>query len=322
MIKGYTYKYDVPHSTEGAGSVYQNVFFSFIAASLFNKKYYFYDNYINKMGEQTAYEIYADQWKKIFDFIISRSEKLQIKSDELVVPYRSLSKYQGINYPVIANMEFQDSYGILFNNYSLYCDKFHPLVTATYSAQCKHVPEQNLYSSDNFNIAIHLRTAMPEDSWGDDGLKWADFMDRPDEVPYSRVYEFFNIDYKIPTENPKYYSQLYARVLNHLGEIGRSRQSKPVVIHIFSRGNEKIFELLAERLEKHLNIKYHLEVNTADTFYHFTKADFLVCGKSSLSWLASYLNPNFSFMRFPFRHTLSPSGYYFLDDLRIFSEAR
>ena len=112
MIKGYTYKYDVPHSTEGAGSVYQNVFFSYIAASLFNKKYYFYDNHINKQGEPTAYEIYTDRWKKIFDFIISKSDYLQIKSNELILPFRALSQYPDINYPPIVNLEF--SYGCLF----------------------------------------------------------------------------------------------------------------------------------------------------------------------------------------------------------------
>jgi hypothetical protein len=320
--KGYTYKYDIPNSTEGAGSVYQNVFLSFIAASLFDKKFYFYENYINKMGEKTAYEVYAARWKKIFNFIIARSDFLQLKSDELILPYKALSKYPNLNYPAIVNLEFHDSYRILINNYSVYREKFHPLVTSSYSAHCEHIPEENLYSSENFNIAIHLRTAMPEDSWGDDGLKWANYFERPDEVPYSRAYEFFNIDYKIPTENPKYYSKLYAHLLNHLGRIARSKQSKPVVVHIFSRGNEKIFDLLAEELERHLVIKYHLEVNTADTFFHLTKADFLVCAKSSLSWLASYLNPNFSFMRYPFRHALSPSGYYFLDDLRMFNERR
>jgi len=312
-VKGFTYKYPFPHSTEGAGSVYQNVFFAYVMASMLQKKFYFYENHINRMGEKTPYEKFSSDFKKIFNFLIMRSDELSNDNDEIILPYAAEIKYQNLNYPTILNLKFEQSYGTVALNYRNYENILHKSVIDAYHSDCTYKPDVELFPINKQNIAVHLRTVMPEDSWGDNDSKWEDYLDRPQDVPYANVYEFFNVDFKTPTENPLYYSTIYARLINNL--VDTLQWAESPIVHVFSRGDEAIFSTLKNLISPSIDIRFHLNSTAADCFYHLTKSDLMVCAKSSFSWLASFLNKNHSLMRYPFRQHLSPNCHFFYDDI-------
>jgi len=274
------------------------------------KPYFFFENYINRMGESTSYEIFSNNFKKIFNFLIRESIYLPPDTDELIIPAATWEKYKDLNVSPIMNFNFNESYNLLISNYALYKTAVHPNILDQYHQHCQYQPLIQAFSEDDFNIAIHLRTVLPDDSWGDNDLKWSEFINKPSEAPYAEAYEFFNIDLT-PTKNRAYYSGRYARLINNLVEYTSTVTNKPITVHIFSRGERKIFELLEVNLSPNVKLRFHLDTNAADVFFWLTKADILVCAKSSFSWLASFFNRGKSIMSYPYRHKLSPNCFYF-----------
>ncbi len=270
------------------------------------------------MGEDIDYSSFMEEWEGIFNFIISRSGKLDVDHDELLIPLRAVQRFGDLNHQAVINLNFRESYSIFLQNFELYSEKLHAEICHDYLTRCNFTPSENLLDGDKYNIAIHIRTAMPDDTVGNNNKRWGDFMENPKGYAedYS-AYQYFNLQHNSPIQGHVYYSNLYSALLNKLIAAQRSLSNKPIAVHIFTRGDNLLFEPLISQISGASTVELHNNTRSAETFYWLTRCDSLVCAHSSLSWLASFFNPNQSYMRYPYRHILSPAGVFFDDTLEF-----
>jgi hypothetical protein len=301
-VIGVTFIARPSHTIEGAGSIYQSCLFAKIVSILFNHKYFHYPNLINPLGEVTSKDKIRSDWDQIFGFLSNQDKLTDFFHDELVVHYKFLSKYSHINHNLIANIDFQSSHSILKDNWSLYLERIYPHLLASFKHYNVFKPEHEYLDREKFNIVIHLRTHVKEDLPADQSMGWQNF----------------NLNHG-ETFNTNYYSKLYSGLITKLIIHAKNNQTKPIAIHIFSRGDPDLFNGLQDAIQGADEINLHLNTKATDAFYSFLCADYLICAHSSFSWLASHLNPNPSFIRNPFRQILSPNGILFDDNLNFYN---
>lgn len=171
IVKGITYQYRFPHSTEGSGSVWQSVFFAYLCSLIYERPFYFYPNYIDRHGEKTTYEVFSENWNNIFNFIIEKSTKLEYSHDQLIISYDDLHKYRNLSHPAIANIGYQTALTIFKDHYKYFNQQYQQKIINDYHSLNKHKPSEKLFRQQDFNIAIHLRTIEPEDVYGDNNSK-------------------------------------------------------------------------------------------------------------------------------------------------------
>jgi len=303
MIKGTTFFARPAHRLEGAGSIYQSCLFAYIVSILFGMKYYHYPNHLNTFGESNQEEFRSD-WEKIFGMFKARGEPLEeFFHEEILVHYKFLPKYHDINYELVANIDFHSAHEIVRNHWDLYKEKIYLPLISIYRAHNVYVPKINYLNPDDFNICLHLRTRNAGDLPVEECGPW----------------QIFDLSVG-KNSNTEFYSKLYSELVTGLISNAKQKNSKRIIVHIFSKGEESIFSRLCAGISGAEEVRLHLDARATDAFHAFTNADFLVCAHSSFSWLASQLNPNPSFIRFPFRQILSPNGYYFDESLKITRE--
>jgi hypothetical protein len=318
MIKGFTFKYP-HHSEEGAGSIMQTNYLAYVASILYGQKFYLFENHINKLGEPTPYKLYKSEWYEIFNFLVDRGGKIENVNDEIIVNYKSLQKYSDLNHDFLVNFDFYDGCAILIQNYEQFRNQVHQQVCKNYIEKNSYKPQISLDQQNEFNISIHVRTMLPTEPFNLDGKIYADYDPDVDDLPSLQPWQYFNFNYNDTDQNTAYYSDLYGRLINALVKHAKTLTNKNIVVNIFSRGEAEMFAPLIDKFSQDIAYRLWLDIKAADTFYWLTRSDLLVCAHSAMSWIASFLNPNISYTRYPFRHPLSPSGRFFNDNLQIFT---
>lgn len=116
--------------------------------------------------------------------------------------------------------------------------------------------DQLIYSSDCFNIAIHVR--------------------RGDIVTGRNKLE----NHRMRWQDNTYFEKVLGNVIDHL------TTDKEIAIYLFSQGAADDFK----DFEKFPNLHFCLEMNAQDSFLHMVNADLLITSKSSFSYKPALLS--------------------------------
>lgn len=147
---------------------------------------------------------------------------------------------------------------------------------------------------DKPKVTIHLR-----------GKSRGDVLLGFDSLPY----EYVDHDYGLSRDNPHYYSRLYTRLLNFIAaDVGCE-----IDVVVCSSAKVSFLQNFFRGLDG--DITLHIESRPDyEDFKHMVDCDILVMAKSSLSYLASMLNPNKKYIRENYRHRLPPDVTIFSDE--------
>lgn len=143
-------------------------------------------------------------------------------------------------------------------------------------------------------ITIHLR-----------GKSRGDVLLGFDSLPY----EYVDHDYGLPCDNPDYYSRLYTRLLN----VVAADAGCEIDVVVCSSANVLFLQNFFRGLDGEINLHIASRPDYED-FKHMVDCDLLIMAKSSLSYLASMLNPNEKYIRKGYRHRLPPDVTIFNDE--------
>lgn len=164
---------------------------------------------------------------------------------EIELNLKIISSYAGKKVVFIAEQDqfYRDQYGVM----DILKQKFY------------HAPSRKndhlIYSSENFNIAIHVRRG--------------DIMVDPNNP--NLVMRYLSNDY-------------FEKVLKQV--IKNIQTSKPIHIYFFSQGKPEDYP----EFTKYPNLHWCLNMNAQDSFLHFVYADLLITSKSSFSYKPALLN--------------------------------
>jgi hypothetical protein len=233
------------------------------------------------------------------------------------VNFEAIGKYSDLNHDFLANLTYKDALSVVAGYVTEFETRIHGHVCDLYLEHNTYIPMILLDTETEFNISIHIRTIPPTWPVNLDGKQFKDLDHEDEKIPLD-AWQYFNINYNDTNQNTNYYADLYSRLINEIVKKTCHETSKKIVVNIFSLGSEDIFYPLIKRLSAGTNYRFWLNTKAADTFYWLTKSDVLICAHSSLSWLASYLNKNPSYIRFPYRAPLSPTCSFFNDELATF----
>ena len=138
------------------------------------------------------------------------------------------------------------------------------------------------------NIVLHLRNITRYDTI----INWDSY-----------GYEYFSYDYKLPNQNTLFYTSWYSDLVKTI--IKKNKLTKKnVKIVICTTGKKKSFENLIKKLSKFTNVELRINENAFEDFKYLINADYLILGKSSFSYIASFINKRQKFIRNGFRHIL------------------
>lgn len=151
----------------------------------------------------------------------------------------------------------------------------------------------NTKNRERLKITLHMRAK----SRGDVLLGF-------DSLPY----EYVDQDYGLPRDNPEYYSRLYVSLLNSI-----AGSSRDVDCFVCTTADPIFTRKFLKDVKK--NVTLHLDQRPDyQDFMHMIDCDVLVMAKSSLSYLASFLNTNKKYIRKNYRHRLPPDTNIFFDE--------
>ena len=139
--------------------------------------------------------------------------------------------------------------------YHLFCQRFEELHASYAFKRYKKIflhGKVNPYDTNFFNVAIHIRKA--------------------------EKYQTFNENRPIPDFSDEYYKS-FCKMIRSI-YIG----SKPLKFHIYSIGEESVFDYL-----KNDDMEFHINTDMLDTFSGFVFADTLLISQSCLSYTAAFL---------------------------------
>lgn len=309
--------------TEGAGSLYQMYVTAWILCKMYNKKYiHNIPEYIHHYkSNNVELEKFINDWELIFAFLEENNDNdndnYDNKEVEIVEMSTSLNTFLELSdnfyYYITNTKELFDS------SINLFDKKVKIDLREQYHKKLKYIPKNILWkeSSSNsnkiINIAIHIRNLNDDDIVRD---------------KRSKTWELFTVDYD-KTLNHKEQGLYYKKLLMRISEIINEYNCKKIIetdgttkyekftynFHIFSQGQQKQFEIFYGIP----NINIHLNNYAPDDFWHFTKADILILGRSSFSYLASLLNNNVKIIKSIFRHQL-PSETVILNKKGVLKE--
>jgi hypothetical protein len=138
---------------------------------------------------------------------------------------------------------------------------------------------EKIYDDKIFNIALHLRTVNPSDTYIG--------------PPY---FDIFNVHVKIQN------------IDTLIKNIKQKFLDKKINIYIHSQGKENIFESLYNNNDNNCTINLMLNKNTIFDIYHMSNSDLFIMAKSSFSWICHLLNVNnISAIREKFWHNTYPN---------------
>jgi hypothetical protein len=168
-------------------------------------------------------------------------------TDEVIRIKKIIDSYSNKKVIFIAEQDqfYRDQYGVMEDIKR----KFYQA-----KARCN---DKLIYSSDSFNIAIHIRR-------GDIVIGQANK----------------NSNLQMRWQNNDYFENVLSNVLQNISGV------KPTAIYIFSQGKRENFT----EFEQFANVHYCLDMNPQDSFLHMVYADLLITSKSSFSYKPALLN--------------------------------
>ena len=124
----------------------------------------------------------------------------------------------------------------------------------------------------------------------------------------------------IPNQTPKSQnndSKTYLHLIKQLTNSIVTLNNKDKEIHIFSTGDRGLFKELLVEYSAEYKINLHLNLPIHEKFYFESISDYLIFSNTKLGWLASLVNSNPSFVKYPFQYVLAPTTHYFTDGLTL-----
>lgn len=268
-----------PNHREGAGSFYQRPFLAYLFA---RAKGYSFINATNAFSdchysESESEKIHAD-WEKIFGFLGSK-----LTFDPNIPTYTSSTK---ITKDQTYHIPFQESYSFLENLEAEKLNKLLDQARIEFFSNLERYPDLLPKKRGKTIIALHLRD-----------------LSKGDPIPSELLldWQMFSLDYGLPDNNPKYYSELYANAVNNI--VSECKIKSPT-LHIHSTGKRDSFNSLESLLNPRIEVKYFLNAHPPSSFLDLVSADILIASHSSFSWLAVLLRYGPTYIRKNFRHFL------------------
>lgn len=201
------------------------------------------------------------QWEKFLGFGVGEKTVQELKKQgyktrklplfqennaaEMELNRKIIQSYAGKKVVFVAEQDqfYQDQYGVM-----------DELKRKFYQAPARK-KDHLIYSSENFNIAIHVRRG--------------DIMADPNNP--NLVMRYLSNDY---------FEKVLRQVLENI------HATKPIHIYFFSQGKPADYPEFAH----FPNLHWCLDMNAQDSFLHFVYADLLITSKSSFSYKPALLN--------------------------------
>ena len=250
---------------EGIGSQYQKIITLFAVVKKNNLKYI---HLPIQVGHNCTNDNEWDKkWDNMFNFKrLSNNDEIDINNIEKEF------MIDNISFDYILNNKYKNKlyfyfhvFKIFDNNPEYYLKDIQDDIINAYDENNNN--RKLIYNKDKINIAIHIRVFNDNDTICEN-IKSYISSDRNSSIRY-----YFT-------------GKMYEELINKL-----KKQYPNSDIHIFSQ--EKYFDIKFKNLRKIENINIHFDdLDLFDTFHHLCKADVLVMGLSSFSFVAAFYNKN------------------------------
>lgn len=204
-------------------------------------------------GERNAYELMKVGYRKVL------LPKFKEVPEEITVIKKIIDSYSGKKILFVCEQDqfYRDQIGVI-----------EEIQKKFYSAPSRK-NDHLIYSSDDFNIAIHVRRG--------------DIVQKNGEN---------NPNLSMRYQGNEYFINALNTALDYIGE------EKNVKIYLFSQGKPEDFK----EFEQFDNVHFCLDMNAQDSFLHMVYADVLVTSKSSFSYKPALLNKGIKFCPMNFWH--------------------
>lgn len=250
---------------EGIGSQYHKIITLYAVARKNNIKYIHIPIAVGHNDNND--EEWNNKWDKMFNFKkLSNNDEIDINNikKEFIL--------DNISFDYILNNKYKNKlyfyfhvFKIFDNNPEYYLKDIQDDIINAYDENNNN--RKLIYNKDKINIAIHIRVFNDNDTICEN-IKSYISSDRNSSIRY-----YFT-------------GKMYEELINKL-----KKQYPNSDIHIFSQ--EKYFDIKFKNLRKIENINIHFDdLDLFDTFHHLCKADVLVMGLSSFSFVAAFYNKN------------------------------
>lgn len=253
--------------TEGAGSQYQRKLLTYLYAKSKGLKYVDIDDPLYLQGDDIAHSIDEIKllWNKAFSFLhrVYCNQDVSLKTK--IVDFKEVLRY----FSALNNSERD----LLLKTAA---DEFRMSIDRS--------DFKTDYEKNKLHIALHLRAQ--------------DKTDITHFRYFSYPWQYFNVDYGLPDNNPDYYSRFFASQINRIG----SQTSQPVVLHIHTMASEDDLAGLLKLVSSNIEVRVIRQKISINAVIDFVLADVFIGSHSSFSWLALLLRVGPSYLRGGFRH--------------------
>ena len=248
--------------TEATGSLYQRELLAYLVSLKLNfsfkrSRLFFYKKHNPKLK--------ILKFHKLFNFF--NNLKSSKKNYEII----DANNLDHIKRNAIYNLPFHFSEKIISNTDLKQRDKIIRNFRNKFWKNNKKIKKKDNYKS----LVLHIRNK----SKGDIILGDTSF-----------PYQIFSYDYKLPNNNPHFYTNWYINLVKKI--LKENKSFKKLKIFICSTGEKKDFKKLYDHLNSFCRTELYLNQDEYKTFEKMITADFLVLSQSSFSYLASLINKN------------------------------
>jgi hypothetical protein len=265
--------------TEGAGSQYQRKLLTYLYSKNEDLKFVNIDEILYLQGYDTecSESMIRALWNNAFSFLSKEKVDSNLYKNIKILNFNFLLDY-------FTKLNISERDFLL----KIAGDEFR-----------KSVSESNLntkYDLNKYNIAVHFRAKQSTD--------------KPPFKYYTYPWQYFNIDYDLPDNNPIYYAKLYANVINQISKMTEVQ----VVLHLHTMASDDDLKYFLSLIESNIEIKIKRKILSINALIEFVYADVFIGSHSSFSWLAILLRDKQSYIRKNFRHFL-PSNTKTIDEV-------
>ena len=222
-----TYKYYNDKHEQGVGGVLQGEISAYLLSIYFNCSFIRSDFYYYKGHDKNTNK---QKWKNLFKFI-DQKPSTDVKKIKIIENLNQLKKKSSCTY----NIPFEFSQKFLKK---ISIEDKKRIFQEFRNQFWEH--NKNLQKERKIkNIVLHLRNFSRGDSvFGDKSL----------------IYQIFSYDYRLPNNNPKFYSNWYSELIFEIIKKNRIKK-KNIQIYICSTGKIINFLEIKKKLEKFNNCK-------------------------------------------------------------------
>lgn len=253
--------------TEGAGSQYQRKLLTYLYAKNKGLGYVDIDENLYLQGDDVAFSMdeIKTLWNKAFSFLRKEMASQKITDEYKVVDFQVVLRHFSI-----LNAKERD---ILLKKAA---EEFR-----------KSVNQANFktnYEKNKFHIALHLRA---KDKTDITHFKY-----------FSYPWQYFNVDYGLPDNNPEYYAKLFSSEINRISQ----KTKQAVTLHLHTMASDDDLKYLLSLIDPDIEIRIIRQRISVSAVIDFVFADVFIGSHSSFSWLALLLRTGPSYLRGGFRH--------------------